>query len=46
MSFLLSLNVFSSTKLEKRVEEVLLEVRGLGQGIGGRGGPNNMCTYE
>jgi hypothetical protein len=41
----------SSTKLEKRAEQVFLEVRGVGgkgegQGKGGRDGPNNVCIYE
>jgi hypothetical protein len=41
----------SSTKLEKRAEQVLLgregvRGRGGGQGAVGRDGPNNVCTYE
>jgi hypothetical protein len=43
--------VFSSTKLEKRAEQVLpvSEVvggKGRGQGTEGRNGPNNVCIYE
>jgi hypothetical protein len=50
MSFLLSL-VFSSTKLEKKAEQVLPgneKVRGVEEGRGpvGRDGPNNVFTYE
>jgi hypothetical protein len=43
---------FSSTKLEKRTEQVLPgsergeEGEGEGAGMGGRNGPNNVCTYE
>jgi hypothetical protein len=36
------LYVFSSTKLEKRAEQVLSR----SEGGGGRDGPNNVCTYE
>jgi hypothetical protein len=42
MPFLLLLYVFSSTKLEKRAEQVLPG----SEGDGGRNGPNNVCTYE
>jgi hypothetical protein len=50
MSFLLS-HVFSSTKLEKRTEQVLLGReedggRGRGQGAGRRDGSNNVYIYE
>jgi hypothetical protein len=43
--------VFSSTKLEKMVEQVLPGSeeggeRRKGWGTGGRDGPNNVCTYE
>jgi hypothetical protein len=41
--------VFSSTKLEKRAEQVLPGSKGdggKGAGAGGRNGPNNVCTYE
>jgi hypothetical protein len=43
--------VFSSTKLEIRAEQILLEVRGSGderegRGDGGRNDPNNVCTCE
>jgi hypothetical protein len=43
--------VYSSTKLEKRAEQVLLGSkrdggRGKGWGAGGRNSPNNVCTYE
>jgi hypothetical protein len=44
--------VFSSTKLEKRAEQILpgseggMAGRMRGQGAGGRNGPNNVCTYE
>jgi hypothetical protein len=43
--------VYSSTKLEKRAEQVLpgsegLEVRGRWWGAGERKGLNNACTYE
>jgi hypothetical protein len=48
--------VFLSTKLKKRVEQVLAgrdrgwgkkgAGRGGGRGEGGRNGPNNVCTYE
>jgi hypothetical protein len=34
-------HVFSSTKLEKRAEQVLPR-----QGVRGRDRPNNVCTYE
>jgi hypothetical protein len=49
MSFLLSL--MFSTKLEKRAEQVLPGSEGVGEtgsewGVGGRDGPNNVCTYE
>jgi hypothetical protein len=42
---------FSSTKLEKKVEQVLSGSKGVGrseQGWGerGRDGPNNVCTFE
>jgi hypothetical protein len=51
MSFLIIAYVYSSTKLEKRAEQVCLEARGIGgRGrklwAGGRNGPNNVCTYE
>jgi hypothetical protein len=36
---------FSSTKLEKRQKSFCLEVRGVSGGRG-RGGSNNVCTYE
>jgi hypothetical protein len=43
--------VFSSTKLEKRAEQLCLEAMGVGGGWRGqravwRDGPNNVCTYE
>jgi hypothetical protein len=43
--------VFSSTKLEIRAEQVLLESKGSrgereGEGAGGRNSPNNICTCE
>jgi hypothetical protein len=43
--------VFSSTKVEKRAEQVFLGNkksgrRGSGWGKGGRKDPNNVCTYE
>jgi hypothetical protein len=41
----LSYYVFSSTKLEKRAKENLPGSKGA-WGIGGRNGPNNVCTYE
>jgi hypothetical protein len=47
--FLIIAYVFSSTKLEKRAEEVLPgnEVGGgAGEGVWRRNGPNNVCTYE
>jgi hypothetical protein len=44
------LNVFSSTKLEKRAEQVLPGSEcgrgGRGAGTGGRDGSNNIYTYE
>jgi hypothetical protein len=43
MSFLFY--VFSSTKLEKRAEQVL-HVSEVGREGGGRDGPNNVYTYE
>jgi hypothetical protein len=49
LSFLLLVYVFSSTKLEKREEQVLpgsKGVRGACVGAGGRNDPNNVCTYE
>jgi hypothetical protein len=47
--FLIIACVFSSTKLEKRAEQVLpgsegVGVKGRGWGAGGRDGPNNVCT--
>jgi hypothetical protein len=51
LSFLLS-HIFSSTKMEKRAEQVLPGSRGMegrrGKGgrRGGRNGPKNVCTYE
>jgi hypothetical protein len=49
--FLITVYVFSSTKLEKRSEQVIPGSegsggRGSGWGAGGRNGPNNVCTYE
>jgi hypothetical protein len=49
--FLIISYVFSSTKLEKRGEQVLPRSeggwgRGRGRGAGGRDGLNNVCTYE
>jgi hypothetical protein len=43
--------VYSSTKFEKRAEQVLPGIKGVeerrrGWGAGGRNGPNNVCTYE
>jgi hypothetical protein len=53
MSFLLLLNVFSSTKLEKRTEQILPGSEGLGgvgrerkRRAGVRNDPKNICTYE
>jgi hypothetical protein len=50
--FLIIAYVFSSTKLEKRAQQVLPgskggvgEREGAGR-VGGRNGPNNVCTYE
>jgi hypothetical protein len=45
MSFFLSLRFFFSTKLEKRVEQVLPGSERWA-GDGGRDGPNNVYTYE
>jgi hypothetical protein len=51
--FLIIAYVFSSTKLEKRAEQVLPgrerdggRGREQGGGAGERNGPNNICTYE
>jgi hypothetical protein len=49
--FLIIAYVFSSTKLEKRAEQILpgsegVVERGRMQGVGGRNGPKNVCTYE
>jgi hypothetical protein len=49
--FLIAAYVFSSTKLEKRAEQVLPGSEGGGgrgreQKTRGRDGPNNVCTYE
>jgi hypothetical protein len=49
--FLIIAYVYSSTKLEKRAEQVLPgsggnEGRGRGWGPGGRNDPNNVCTSE
>jgi hypothetical protein len=48
--FLIIAYVFSSTKLEKRAEQVLSgreEGRGESvEGTGGRSSPNSVCTYE
>jgi hypothetical protein len=50
--FFITAYVFSSTKLEKREEQVLLGSEGgIGgrwreQGEGVRNGPNNLCIYE
>jgi hypothetical protein len=48
--FLIIAYVFSSTKLDKRAEQVLpgsgLGGRGWGRKQRGRDGPNNVCTYE
>jgi hypothetical protein len=49
--FLIIAYVFSSTKLGKRVEQVLpgskgVAGRGRGWEAGERNGPNNICTYE
>jgi hypothetical protein len=43
--------VFSSTKLERRAEQVLPGSRGVGgkreeHRAGGRNDPNNVCTFE
>jgi hypothetical protein len=51
MSFFIIAYVYSSTKLEKRAEQVLPgnEDKGEreGAGVGWRNGPpNNVCTYE
>jgi hypothetical protein len=53
MYFLIS-HIFSSTKLEKRAEQVLPRSEGIGREreragwgeAGERNGPNNVCTYE
>jgi hypothetical protein len=49
--FLIIVYVYSSTKLEKRAEQVLPGSEeggreGEGMGAGGRNGPNDVCTYE
>jgi hypothetical protein len=50
--FLIIAYVFSSTKLEKRAEQVLPgsegRLGGIGRGweTGGRNGPNNVCICE
>jgi hypothetical protein len=44
--FLIIAYVFSSTKLEKRTEQVLPGSKGIGEGARGGGGPNNIYTYE
>jgi hypothetical protein len=42
--------LLSSTKLEKRAEQILPGSKGLGdekgQGTEGRNDPNNVCSYE
>jgi hypothetical protein len=43
--FLIIAYVFSSTKLEKRAEQILPGSGG-GGGAGRRNDPNNVCTYE
>jgi hypothetical protein len=49
--FLIISYVFSSTKFEKRAEQVLPRSKGgggqrEGARVGGRNGTNNVCTYE
>jgi hypothetical protein len=49
--FLIIAYTFSSTKLEIRAEQILpgsesVVERRRGHGVGGRNGPNNVCTYE
>jgi hypothetical protein len=44
LSFLLIAYVFSSTKLEKKAEQVLLGSEEAGAGR--RNNPNNVCIYE
>jgi hypothetical protein len=49
--FLIIYYVLSSTKLEKRAEQLLpgsggRRQEGDRQEAGGRNGPNNVCTYE
>jgi hypothetical protein len=52
LSFFIIAYVFSSTKLEKRAEQVLsgskraVGERRRGRGKGGRYEPNNLCTFE
>jgi hypothetical protein len=51
LCFLISIYVYSSTKLEKRAEKVLprskeFEEKRRDWGAGGRNGPNNVDTYE
>jgi hypothetical protein len=49
--FLIIVYTLSSTKLEIRAEQILPETRWVvgrerGCGVGGRNGPNIVCTYE